>query len=370
MAKILLAEDDNNLREIYEARLQAEGYIVISSGDGEEALVLAKDQLPDLIISDVMMPKISGFEMLDIIRNTDGLKNAKVIMLTALGQSEDQDRANKLGADKYLVKSQVTLEDIVKVAKELLNPTENSNNTSENQQGQEALDTQTQDTSMPLVPEPVQQEETPTEPTNPSQQPIDQDPEALNEENTTNNSTGLSNDQLLQTADNLGQEALDTQTQDTSMPLVPEPVQQEETPTEPTNPSQQPIDQDPEALNESTETTNINNKINEFYGNLGSEDSSLNEVTDNNEQQDQGSNQPYLNNPPIEQAPEVQSPSIQIPIQGTDSESDSSVPVSPPENVIPYTNNTPRTSIVNPDDSPQASSLNSSDNIDPTNITL
>lgn len=120
MAKVLLVEDDNNLREIYEARLQAEGYDIVAAHDGEEALVVAKNETPDLIISDVMMPKISGFEMLDILRNTDGLKDVKIIMLTALGQSDDQQRADRLGANRYLVKSQVTLEDIVKVAQELL----------------------------------------------------------------------------------------------------------------------------------------------------------------------------------------------------------------------------------------------------------
>jgi CheY-like chemotaxis protein len=120
MAKLMLVEDDNNLREIYEARLQAEGYEIVSAKDGEEALVLAKAQKPDLIIADVMMPKISGFEMLDILRNTEGLKQVKVIMLTALGQNDDQKLANRLGANRYLVKSQVTLEDIVKVTHELL----------------------------------------------------------------------------------------------------------------------------------------------------------------------------------------------------------------------------------------------------------
>ncbi len=120
MSKIMLVEDDNNLREIYEARLRAEGYEIVSAQDGEEALVVAKAEKPDLVISDVMMPKISGFEMLDILRNTDGMKEVKVIMLTALGQSEDQNRAEKLGADRYLVKSQVTLEDIVNVSHELL----------------------------------------------------------------------------------------------------------------------------------------------------------------------------------------------------------------------------------------------------------
>ena len=131
MSKILLVEDDNNLREIYDARLQAEGYDIVSAKDGEEALVLSKSEKPNLIISDVMMPKISGFEMLDIIRNTPELAETPVIMLTALGQSEDQGRADRLGADRYLVKSQVTLEDIVRVAHELLNDTPQTNNTSD-----------------------------------------------------------------------------------------------------------------------------------------------------------------------------------------------------------------------------------------------
>ncbi|HSX32649.1 MAG TPA: response regulator [Candidatus Saccharimonadales bacterium] len=121
MAKILLVEDDNNLREIYEARLQAEGYEIVSAPDGETALAVAKKEQPELVISDVMMPRISGFEMLDIMRNTEGLRDVKVIMLTALGQAEDKTRADTLGADRYLVKSQVTLEDIVKSASDLLN---------------------------------------------------------------------------------------------------------------------------------------------------------------------------------------------------------------------------------------------------------
>lgn len=122
MTKVLLVEDDNNLREIYEARLAAEGYEISTAKDGEDALAVAKQVKPELIISDVMMPRISGFEMLDILRNTDGLKHVKVIMLTALGQNDDKTRADNLGADRYLVKSQVTLEDIVKAADELLNP--------------------------------------------------------------------------------------------------------------------------------------------------------------------------------------------------------------------------------------------------------
>lgn len=120
MAKIMLVEDDNNLREIYEARLLAEGHEIVSARDGEEALALAVREKPDLIISDVMMPKISGFDMLDILRSSPETKNTKIIMMTALSQIEDKDRADKLGADRYLVKSQVTLEDVIRVSQELL----------------------------------------------------------------------------------------------------------------------------------------------------------------------------------------------------------------------------------------------------------
>lgn len=120
MAKIMLVEDDNNLREIYEARLLAEGYEIVSAKDGEEALAIAVKEKPDLIISDVMMPKISGFDMLDILRSTPETKDTKVIMMTALSQTEDKSRADKLGADRYLVKSQVTLEDVAKVARDVL----------------------------------------------------------------------------------------------------------------------------------------------------------------------------------------------------------------------------------------------------------
>lgn len=120
MAKIMLVEDDNNLREIYGARLLAEGHEIVAAKDGEEALALAVKEKPELIISDVMMPRISGFDMLDILRNAPETKNTKVIMMTALSQAEDKARADKLGADRYLVKSQVTLEDVAKAVNDVL----------------------------------------------------------------------------------------------------------------------------------------------------------------------------------------------------------------------------------------------------------
>ena len=120
MAKILLVEDDNNLREIYAARLAAEGYQIVSAPDGEEALAIAVKEKPDLIISDIMMPKVSGFDMLDILRNAPETQHTRIIMMTALSQTEDKERADSLGADLYLVKSQVTLEDVVASVRKVL----------------------------------------------------------------------------------------------------------------------------------------------------------------------------------------------------------------------------------------------------------
>ncbi len=122
MPKILLVEDDNNLREIFQMRLQAEGYQTVAAADGEEGLVVAMKEKPDLIIADVMMPKLSGFEMVENLRSAPEMKDTKVIMMTALGQAEDQARGEKLGVVKYLVKSQVTLEDFAEVVKGVLGP--------------------------------------------------------------------------------------------------------------------------------------------------------------------------------------------------------------------------------------------------------
>lgn len=122
MPKVLLVEDDNNLREIFQMRLQAEGYNTVVAADGEEGLVMAMKEKPDLIIADVMMPKLSGFEMVESLRAAPETKNIKVMMMTALGQAEDQARGEKLSVVKYLVKSQVTLEDFARVVKETLGP--------------------------------------------------------------------------------------------------------------------------------------------------------------------------------------------------------------------------------------------------------
>jgi two-component system phosphate regulon response regulator PhoB len=111
--KILLVEDDEGLATVYQNRLEAEGFSVRRVPNGEDALASAIEYRPDLILLDAMMPKVSGFDVLDILRNTPETTNMRIIMLTALSQEADQKRAEELGVDEYLVKSQVVIADVV-----------------------------------------------------------------------------------------------------------------------------------------------------------------------------------------------------------------------------------------------------------------
>lgn len=115
--KILLVEDDVALSGVYKSRLEMEGFNVRAVNNGEVALSAAIDFKPDLILLDAMMPKISGFDVLDILRNTPETANIRIIMLTALSQPKDKDRAESLGVDDYLVKSQVVIGDVVERVK-------------------------------------------------------------------------------------------------------------------------------------------------------------------------------------------------------------------------------------------------------------
>ena len=171
MTKILLVEDDKSLREIYGVRLLAEGYDIVSAGDGEEALAMAIKERPQLIVSDVMMPKISGFDMLDILRSTTETKDIKVIMMTALSSEDQRLRGEQLGADRYLVKSQVGIEDVVRTVHEVLadapvTPSANA--------FAPAAPTAARPTAPTVPPRPT----APTEPVTPAPQPVQPEPTA------------------------------------------------------------------------------------------------------------------------------------------------------------------------------------------------
>lgn len=111
--RILLVEDDEALLAVYRSRLELEGFDIREVKNGEDALSAALEYKPDLIVLDAMMPKISGFDVLDILRNTPETTNIKIVMLTALSQPKDKERAEGLGVDEYLVKSQVVIGDVI-----------------------------------------------------------------------------------------------------------------------------------------------------------------------------------------------------------------------------------------------------------------
>lgn len=117
---ILFVEDDTQIAGLYQARMEMEGFTVTLCEDGEKALQEAKNLRPDLILLDLMVPKIGGFELLETFRSLDETKQAKIIILSAIGETSEVDRAKKLGADDYIVKSQKPISDVLEHIKSAL----------------------------------------------------------------------------------------------------------------------------------------------------------------------------------------------------------------------------------------------------------
>jgi len=103
---ILLVDDDLTLREMYEERLRSEGFEIIQATNGEEAMQKAQESHPNVILLDIMMPKVNGFDVLKQLKADSELKNIPVIILTALIQDVDKEQGKSLGAADYIVKSE------------------------------------------------------------------------------------------------------------------------------------------------------------------------------------------------------------------------------------------------------------------------
>jgi len=116
--KILLIEDDKFLRTVLEKKLSAEGFEVVSAVDGDEALEKVISDKPDLILLDIILPKKSGFLVLENIKKDPELRKLPVIIISNLGQEEDVQKGLSLGAIEYFVKAKISLEDIIKKVKE------------------------------------------------------------------------------------------------------------------------------------------------------------------------------------------------------------------------------------------------------------
>lgn len=109
---VLVVEDTELLRRMYCDKLGQEGYRVLSAADGLEALSLLRSDTPDLILLDLIMPKMSGIEVLDLIKRDPRLNRVPVLILSNLGQDEDMQRALELGATDYLIKNEVRPNDV------------------------------------------------------------------------------------------------------------------------------------------------------------------------------------------------------------------------------------------------------------------
>ncbi len=120
--KILLVEDDSFLREIIYKRLLKEGFDVVQAEDGEKALVEISQDNFDVVLLDIILPNINGFEVLEKIKTNDNekIKNIPVIMLSNLGQETDIEKALGMGASNYLVKAHFTTDEIIKKIKQEL----------------------------------------------------------------------------------------------------------------------------------------------------------------------------------------------------------------------------------------------------------
>lgn len=121
--RILLAEDDRFLRKAAEATLRGRGFTVIAAVDGEEALRLARSEVPDLILLDLIMPKLQGFEVLKALKQEPATAAIPVIVLSNLGQERDLQRTIEAGALAHFVKANLSLQDLVQRVEEALAPT-------------------------------------------------------------------------------------------------------------------------------------------------------------------------------------------------------------------------------------------------------
>lgn len=123
MAKILLAEDDAILAEMYQAKFELEGHEIVVAVNGEECMKILDDYVPELILLDILMPKLNGFHVLKEIKKRPTLRQIPVILLTNLGEAEvdmNQELAHALGVTDYLIKSHHTPDEVVsKVVKVL-----------------------------------------------------------------------------------------------------------------------------------------------------------------------------------------------------------------------------------------------------------
>lgn len=122
-AKVALIEDDLAIVQMYKTKFESEGYAVQTAGDGLSGLALIEEFEPDVVLLDLMMPGMTGLEMLQKLRSQAAGRNAKIVVLTNMGDTETATRVYKMAADDYMVKAEMTPKQVAdRVAKLLATP--------------------------------------------------------------------------------------------------------------------------------------------------------------------------------------------------------------------------------------------------------
>jgi len=119
--KVLLVEDDPFLSSMYRTKFELENFTVFSGDDGAKGLALAKEQIPDIILLDIMMPVMDGFGVLENLKKDDKTKNIPVILLTNVNQTDEIKRGLELGASDYLIKAHFMPSEVVAKVRFVLN---------------------------------------------------------------------------------------------------------------------------------------------------------------------------------------------------------------------------------------------------------
>lgn len=118
--KVLIVEDEKMLADMYATKFVMEGFLAVTANDGAEGLTKLKEEKPDMVLLDVIMPKLDGFAVLKKLRDNDDFKKLPVILLTNLGQDEDIKKGQKLGATDYFVKANHTPAEVVNKVRSVL----------------------------------------------------------------------------------------------------------------------------------------------------------------------------------------------------------------------------------------------------------
>lgn len=117
---VLIIEDDSYISDMYRIKLESENFEVAIAGDGTIGIKMLEKQKPDIILLDVVMPKMDGFDVLKTIKGNPELKEVPVVLLTNLSQKENVERGFELGADSYIIKAHFTPSEVVEKIKGIL----------------------------------------------------------------------------------------------------------------------------------------------------------------------------------------------------------------------------------------------------------